>query len=347
MITGLDLVEWQLRVAAGEPLPLTQEQVQFSGHAIEARLYAEDPYANFAPQTGNVLHWRPAAAAAQPGIRIDAGVIEGGTVTPYYDPLLAKVIAHGRDRDDAIRRLMAALEDAPLLGLTNNSRFLRDLIDHADFRSATMHTTLLDEWAAGGAALLQRPEPDGELWCVAAAVAVGRGARPASVAGFDLSLECGAARRTLRVELGAGSVHVDLDTTRHEVDLGSEEAGWLDYRFDGIRRRIALVRENGRLHLSRAAAGFVFAEVSPFPAVDAAHDASRVRSPVAGTVTQVLVMQGDLVVAGQTVVCVEAMKMEMKLVATVASCVAIVRIRTGDQVASGAVLVELEYDKEA
>ena len=347
MVTGLDLVEWQLRIAAGEALPLTQEQVRFSGHAIEARLYAEDPYANFAPQTGNVLHWRPAAAAAQPGIRIDAGVIEGGTVTPYYDPLLAKVIAHGRDRGDAIRRLMAALEDATLLGLTNNARFLRDLIDHPDFRNANMHTALLDEWAANGAALLQRPEPDGELWCLAAAVAVGRGARPASVAGFDLSLECGTVKRTLRVELGAGSVHVDLGAARHEVELGSEDEGGLDYRFDGIRRRIALVRENGRLHLSRAAAGFVFAEVSPFPAVDAAHDASRVRSPVAGTVTRVLVVQGDFVVAGQTVACVEAMKMEMKLVATVASRVATVRIGTGDQVASGAVLVELEYDKEA
>jgi geranyl-CoA carboxylase alpha subunit len=347
MITGLDLVEWQLRVAAGEPLPLTQEQVRFSGHAIEARLYAEDPYSAFAPQTGTVLHWRPAAAAAQPGIRIDAGIAEGGVVTPYYDPLLAKVIAHGRDRDDAVRRLMAALEDAPLLGLANNARFLRDLIDHPRFRSASMHTALLDEWAAGSEALLQRPAPDDELWCLAAAVAVGRGARPASVAGFDLSLECGATKRALRVELGAGSVHVDLGATRHEVDLGTEGAGWLDYRFDGLRRRIALVRDGGRLHFSRAAAGFVFAEVSPFPAVDAAHDASRVRSPVAGTVTQVLVVQGDFVVAGQTVACVEAMKMEMKLVATVASCVAIVRISTGDQVASGAVLVELEYDKEA
>src|SRR5664279_2751707 len=134
MITGLDLVEWQLRVAAGEPLPLTQEQVQFSGHAIEARLYAEDPYAGFAPQTGTVLHWQPQRAAAQAGIRIDAGIAEGGTISPWYDPMVAKVIAHGRDRGDAIRRLMAALEDAPLLGVTNNARFLRDLIDHADFR---------------------------------------------------------------------------------------------------------------------------------------------------------------------------------------------------------------------
>jgi acetyl-CoA carboxylase biotin carboxylase subunit len=131
MVTGLDLVEWQLRVAAGEPLPLRQEEIRFEGHAIEARLYAEDPYAGFAPQTGPVLHFRP-EAAARPGIRIDAGIAEGGLVTPFYDPMVAKLIAHGRDRTDAIRRLRAALEDAPLLGPATNGRFLRDLLDHEE-----------------------------------------------------------------------------------------------------------------------------------------------------------------------------------------------------------------------
>ncbi len=98
MITGLDLVEWQLRVAAGEALPLRQEEIVFSGHAIQARLYAEDPYSGFAPQTGPVLHFQP-DAALRPGLRVDSGIVQGGTVTPFYDPMLAKVIAHGRDRD--------------------------------------------------------------------------------------------------------------------------------------------------------------------------------------------------------------------------------------------------------
>jgi geranyl-CoA carboxylase alpha subunit len=127
MVTGLDLVEWQLRVAAGERLPLRQHEVRWQGHAIEARLYAEDPYAQptpFAPQTGTVQWWRPEAAAAQPGVRIDHGIAEGGCVSPFYDAMVAKFIVHGRDRDDAIRRLRAALQDAPLLGLRNNGRFL-------------------------------------------------------------------------------------------------------------------------------------------------------------------------------------------------------------------------------
>jgi acetyl/propionyl-CoA carboxylase alpha subunit len=158
MVTGLDLVEWQLRVAAGEPLPLRQEEVRLEGHAIEARLYAEDPYAGFAPQTGPVLHFRPEAARG-PGIRIDAGIAEGSEVSPFYDPMVAKVIAHGRDRDDAIRRLRAALERHALLGPATNGRFLRDLLDHESFRNAAMHTTLIDEWLESGEAILQRPRP--------------------------------------------------------------------------------------------------------------------------------------------------------------------------------------------
>ncbi|MCB1975059.1 MAG: carbamoyl-phosphate synthase subunit L, partial [Burkholderiaceae bacterium] len=120
---------------AGEPLPLQQQDIQLSGHAIEVRLYAEDPYNGFAPQTGPVQFWRPELAltgrargqCAFGEVRIDAGIQEGGEITPWYDPMVAKLIAHGRDRSDAIRRLMAALEDSPLLGVQSNARFLRDL----------------------------------------------------------------------------------------------------------------------------------------------------------------------------------------------------------------------------
>ena len=145
MVTGFDLVEWQLRVAAGEPLPAGQADVQLRGHAIEARLYVEDPYAGFAPQTGTVRWWRPQRALAA-GVRIDDGIDEGSEISPWYDPMVAKVIVHGRDRNDAIRRLRAALENAPLLGLRNNGRFLADLVNHPAFRNAAMTTTLIDQW---------------------------------------------------------------------------------------------------------------------------------------------------------------------------------------------------------
>jgi geranyl-CoA carboxylase alpha subunit len=166
MITGYDLVEWQLRVAAGEPLPAQQGDINLNGHAIEARLYVEDPYTGFTPQTGTVLWWQPANAmhpqVPQPGVghsvRVDDGIVQGGVVSPYYDPMVAKIIVHGRDRDDAIRRLRAALANTPLLGLKNNGRFLSDLLDHPAFRKAEMTTaTLIDQWLEHGEPLLQQP----------------------------------------------------------------------------------------------------------------------------------------------------------------------------------------------
>jgi geranyl-CoA carboxylase alpha subunit len=201
LITGLDLVEWQLRVAAGEPLPLAQADIRFTGHAIEARLYAEDPYAGFAPQTGQVLWWKPEVLPGS-GVRIDHGLQEGDSVSPYYDAMVAKVIAYGRDRGDAIRRLRAALAHTPLLGLRNNSRFLADLLAHPDFANAQMTTTRIDEWAEQGAALLQAPQPSDTAWLAAALAllaAQGHSWRSDSVAAFDMALQCGEQLRRLRV----------------------------------------------------------------------------------------------------------------------------------------------------
>ena len=166
-ITGFDLVEWQLQVAAGEPLPARQEDICLSGHAIEARLYVEDPYTGFAPQTGTVAYWQP-ERALQAGVRIDDGIQQGSVISPFYDPMVAKVIVHGRDRSDAIRRLRAALANAPLLGLKNNGRFLSDLVDHPAFREARMTTTLIDQWLEQGETLLQAPVPSMAAWQVAA-----------------------------------------------------------------------------------------------------------------------------------------------------------------------------------
>ncbi|MBK8763020.1 MAG: carbamoyl-phosphate synthase subunit L [Sulfuritalea sp.] len=335
MVTGLDLVEWQFRVAAGEALPLHQEQIRFEGHAIEARLYAEDPYAHFAPQTGTVLHFRPKDGLRQ-GVRIDAGISEGGTVTPYYDPMLAKMIAHGRDRDDAIRRLIAALEDAPLLGVANNGRFLRDLLDHARFRGAAMRTALLDEWSSNDEPILQAPQPTEADWQVAAAVFAGPiGWRPSSVALFDLTLSCGGETRTVRV--GA-------DGTAIPVLLHSAKDGRQRYTHDGITRHATLHRDGDTLHLARDAAVFVFREASPLPAAETRNDPAIARASVAGTVARLEVGAGDTVVAGQTLAVIEAMKMEMRVTAGAAGIIAAVRVLAGTQVEAGAILMELDIE---
>jgi geranyl-CoA carboxylase alpha subunit len=343
-ITGLDLVEWQLRIAAGEPLPLRQEQLVFKGHAIEARLYAEDPYNGFRPQTGRIAYWRP-QHALQSGVRIDHGIAEGGEVTPFYDAMVAKIIVHGRDRDDALRRLGAALEDAPLLGLKNNGRFLRDLVRHPAFATAAMHTTLIDEWAQQGEALLRPPVTSDEAWRVAAAARAGRGGagqRSISVAAYDMRLACGDEVRVLRVRPTAHAIEIHHDGEASTVTLLAHADGELRYRIDGIQRRCICVDDGQTLRLALHGAAFEFHEPSPFAADDAQADATRARAPVAGVVAHLRVAPGDKVIAGQQLLCVEAMKMEMWLHAAANGTVRALHAHTGDQVASGAVLVEID-----
>ena len=350
MVTGFDLVDWQLRVAAGEPLtallPGLQQDVHLRGHAIEARLYAEDPYADFAPQTGTVRWWRPDVATRQPGVRIDHGIAEGSVISPFYDAMVAKVIVHGRDRDDAIRRLRAALGHAPLLGLANNGRFLADLVDHAAFRGATMTTTLIEEWSARGEPLLRRPRPDGNAWRVAAAAFAlhgGPGWRADSVSGFDLPLRCGGEQRALRVQVGReGEARVSDEGEPHDVRILRFAAGELHYELDGVRRRAIALLRAGELHFACDAGSFVFCEPSALPDRDAGVDASRARAPLAGAVAQVLVRPGDRVTPGQRLVCVEAMKMEMWVSAQAAATITVVQVREGDQVESGALLIALD-----
>jgi acetyl/propionyl-CoA carboxylase alpha subunit len=368
-ITGLDLVEWQIRVARGEPLPLTQEQVRFEGHAIEARLYAEDPYDGFRPQTGRIAYWRPqaalqaargqpVAAARVAPLRIDIGIAEGGLVTPYYDPLLAKLVVHGHDRADAIRRLTLALEDAPLLGLANNGRYLRDLLNHPAFTGAAMTTTQLDDWAAAGEPPSLRPQPGDDDWHIAAAARAlrdGAGVRPAGLAAFGITLRCGGAERRLRVRpspadagegghAAGGVVHITDGGRTRELQVLPQHDGWLRVEADGVQRRVLLLDDGRHIHLARDAAVFRFEEASPYPQAAAAGDPRRALAPVAGVVAQVLVRAGERVVAGQALLSVEAMKMEMWLTAGAGGTVRAVHAAPQDPVEAGALLAELDID---
>ncbi|MHB8949173.1 MAG: ATP-binding protein [Rhodoferax sp.] len=349
LVTGFDLVEWQLRVAAGQPLPTSQTDIKLTGHAIEARLYVEDPYAGFAPQTGTVRWWRPQQALFE-GVRIDTGIEDGSEISPYYDPMVAKVIVHGRDRDDAIRRLRAALDNAPLLGLRNNARFLADLVNHPAFRGAAMTTTTIDQWQEAGEALLQRPLPGDQAWCVAAAAfAMQNGAnwRADSVAAFDIPLRCDELTHTLRVHPErTGQVAVTLAGQTHQVRIIHFKNGDLRYEIDGVTRSAIAVQHQQELHIAMGGNAFVFHEVSPFPSKDAALDATRALSPVAGKVTQIQFAVGEGVREGQALVCVEAMKMEMWLTAQAAGTVVALHVKVGEQVESGALLIEIELEEK-
>lgn len=356
MVSGFDLVEWQIRVADGHPLPVKQEDITLTGHAIEARLYAEDPYAGFAPQTGPVQWWRPEQALYE-GVRIDDGIREGGEVTPHYDPMVAKLIVHGRDRADAIRRLMATLDDAPLLGLKHNARFLRDLVDHPRFRAGSMTTTLIDQWQADGEPILQAPVASDEAWLIAGALFGARQQgtatllRADSVSAWDLPLQQETVKRTLRVTAASGGVYrVAMSPQAAPVTVrllsDNAERGEARIELDGVQRRVRAVWLGDTLHLVIDAAVFSFTEVSAWPDAGNALDPSRALAPVAGTVTQVLVQAGDAVTEGQPLVAIEAMKMEMWLNAQAPGTVKAVHATPGTQVQAKALLIDIELTKD-
>ena len=353
MVTGLDLVAWQLIVAAGQPLPLIQSEIVARGHAIEARLCAEDPCANFAPQTGKICWWRPQDAESE-GARIDSGVAQGDVVTPFYDSMLAKVIVHGRDRDEAIRKLRRALVRAPLLGLHTNAQFLSYAVDHPAFRHASMNTGTVDEWSHSGAAVLQRQTPGDLDWALAAslfAVAEGVSWRSNSVAAYGISLLSGHAQRLFRVRpntadsgprTGLGSVIVGWDSNEIGVTVHSWQDGRVRFESGGVIRQALGVLANGVLHLHDESNSFAFSELPAMSQTDEVVDATKIMAHVAGKVTQVLAATGACVVDGSPLVCVEAMKMEMWLSAKGSGTVTAVHVVTGDQVETGTVLVELE-----
>jgi geranyl-CoA carboxylase alpha subunit len=353
MVTGLDLVEWQLRVAAGELLPAKQADIKMTGHAIEARLYVEDPYSAFAPQTGQVLWWQPSAALSgidDGSARIDSGIAQGDHISPFYDPMVAKVIVHGRDRDDAIRRLRACLNNAPLLGLKNNGRFLADLVDHPRFRSASMTTALLDQWQEQGEPLFEKPAPSDMAWSLAAALfalQAGSGWRSNSVAAFDVSLMCEGLTRGLRAQFNpSGSVTVRGHAQSITLNFAQlpPAAGPFRYDVDGVSRSAILVCAGSSLHLSIDGCTFVFNETSAFPDTNQKLDGRRACAPVAGKITQVQVAIGETVAQNQMLVCVEAMKMEMWVAAQASGKVRAIHATVGDQIESGALLIELELD---
>jgi geranyl-CoA carboxylase alpha subunit len=359
-VTGLDLVEWQLRIASGEPLPLKQEQIMLSGHAIEVRLYAEDPYDGFTPQAGAVHHWRPQNALAGRGrgqcaygeVRIDSGIQEGGQIGPWYDPMVAKLIAHGRDRNDAIRRLMAALDDAPLLGVRHNAGFLRDMLDHPAFREASLHTGLIDQWLLEGEPLLQRPQPDAMRWALAAAALAAQGAgayRSASVAAWGLTLTepHSKACRALRVKPHGGQVAVAFSQEEvFEFDSVQLHEHTLSYRLGGVLHHCTCLVRGGAVTLALGATVYEFNEVSAYPNTGQALDPRQLRSPVAGTVSVIAVAVGDSVSAGQPLLCVEAMKMEMWLNARADGTVRAIHAQLQGSVAAGSVLAEIDIAQE-
>jgi acetyl-CoA carboxylase biotin carboxylase subunit len=350
LVTGLDLVALQIRIAGGEPLPLAQRDVQLRGHAIEARLYAEDPYAGFQPQSGTITHFFSAHALQQPDVRIDAGVQAGSVVTPYYDAMLAKVMAHGTTRAEATRKLIRALEDAPLFGLTTNTRFLLDLLRTPELAEAALHTSTLDLWTEQHAPLCERPAVPEAAWALACALLLeGRGAafRSAGVASYTLTLACGSERRTLRVTQLADGLDVAHGANVCQLREPGRSGDHLFATLDGVRKRFVALVHQGRALIAIEGQSLTFQEPALLEPKNKASDPSQVLAPLAGRIARILVQPGAAVSQDEAVCIVEAMKMETRVLAAGSGKVRELYVKAGDQVSAGQLLVGIDLQKES
>ena len=336
MITGLDLVELQFRVAAGERLPVAQKDVRIDGHAAEARLYAEDPERNFLPSTGKLVALEFPKGE---GLRVDTGVEAGSVVSPYYDPMIAKVIAHGRDRGEALSRLATALGETVVVGPRSNAAFLSRLASHPEFQAGKFDTGFIDRYLAD----LTRVEPQAEASVVGAAVEAllaSRVSKPTAMGwrdpwsgadGFSLGpqrqldldvLVEGRPRKASATWRDGPHVSVDGVPAGHDVRVLPIPGGVVAIG-QGVQRHIAL---------------------KSYDTVDVDHLDSdgTVKAPMHGKVLAIFVAAGANVSKGERVAVVEAMKMEHALLAPVDGLVIEISTQAGAQVAEGAKILTIE-----
>ncbi len=343
-VTGLDLVEWQLRVAMGEPLPLAQEAVRLDGWAVEARLYAEDPAAGFLPATGLLRRLRLPG-----GVRVDAGVREGDAVTPHYDPMIAKLIAHAPTRAEALARLAAALDRTEVAGCVTNAGFLARLLRDADVAAGRVDTGLIGR---AGDRLAADPAPGALDWALAALGALGLDGEGAVWAARDGWRAWGAALAVADFEGGTVRLTREGEAWAADTPAGPVALAAAPDGAGGLRLRVgdgaqgARVAAHGRaVSVFRAGAGGRFMLADPLAAAEeGAAGGDRVTAPMPGLVKAVHVAPGDAVAAGDRLVTLEAMKMEHALRAPRDGVVAEVAVGAGDQVAEGAVLAALVLD---
>ena len=366
-ITGQDLVEWQLMVAAGGKMPLTQDELRIDGHAVEVRLYAEDPARNFLPSTGTLVHLKLPEEGAH--VRVDTGVRQGDTVTPFYDPMIAKVIVHDRDRTSAMRRMAALMGETEVVGVTTNSVLLKALCSHPAFVGGEVDTGFIERHRA---TLFAKPAPAGDRafavatlarlleWQDAATPAAGDPWSPWNQQnGFRL-LEEGheevrwkdgerevvvIARRLrsggLRLELpeGAREARVERrDDGTLSIGLGEDTFGATVVRRTALDGGIdyALFMDGGSVRLRLVDP----LDVTQYEATASAD--AMVRAPLPGKIIDLRVKAGDTVSKGQALLVLEAMKMEHTLAAPADGTVKSLRYAVGEQVPEGAELVEFE-----
>ncbi|WP_019198271.1 acetyl/propionyl/methylcrotonyl-CoA carboxylase subunit alpha [Afipia birgiae] len=350
-ITGLDLVELQLRVAGGEPLPLTQAEVKSSGHAIEVRLCAEDAAHGFMPQSGRMLRWR-----APSELRVEDALESGGEISPFYDSMIAKIISHGATRDEARRRLTAGLKQMTALGVTTNQSFLARCLDHPAFAAGQATTAFIDEHSTD---LLGVKTGDGLHAAVAALLvhvsAIGpvhAQQRLGLAHGYPIpmrfDLDGHVIEPTVRRERG-DVFRVGLAESEHTLTLGSRDGNVLHFRSDGVLASATFVREGTDLYFNFAGTTSHVRDLSHVAVMKAGAAGSdgKLRASMNGRVVSVLAKVGDILAAGAPIIVLEAMKMQHVHAAPVSGKLAVLNAEEGDQITTGFVIAEIEAAQDA
>jgi geranyl-CoA carboxylase alpha subunit len=337
-ITGIDLVEWQLRVAMGERFTRPQSAIHFHGHAIEARLCAEDAAQDFLPQAGRLVLWRPAE-----GVRTDHALESGTEISPFYDSMIAKVIARGATRDQVRERLARALDDTIALGLTTNKAFLAAVLRDQEF--ATRGATA--DFISRRSPRIEMAQPDSATLAIAAAL-LAHNADYGEWNSWSNNPE-----RTMRVRFGetdialrqtAGMFHATLGSAEIALRIVAIDPPHARVSIDGIEETATFLVDGDTIHLARAGQSFTLANATHAPPArrGAAASDGRLTAPMNGRVAAVNVRVGDVAVPGRALIVLEAMKMEHALSVPHAARVTAVHVMQGAQVAPGQLLAELE-----
>ncbi|MFT0849848.1 acetyl-CoA carboxylase biotin carboxylase subunit [Achromobacter sp. F4_2707] len=371
-ITGLDLVEWQLQIAAGNPLPRKQDEIDFQGHAIEARLTAEDTAAGFLPQTGTIDYWRApdnhqetnaGGSFSSLGVRVDHALCSGQHISPYYDSLLAKVVAHGTTREEARRKLILALERCVALGISTNQHFLTECLKHPEFvEGRNVHTGFLQDYMNTVSQESLKPSK-----------------RTIALAAFSLlrqTATCDAERvPSSRIQQGVSVIELSYDSQHWSVRVWPQDGSWnvtvqempeptentspshfqlRDFRrqskadmaftveCNGMMETIFTAHHDRNIHVFHDGQSWSFEIASSHKSGQAPQGGGLISAPLTGRVVDVAVKEGDVVSYNQPLVVLESMKMEHTLHAELSGRVLAVHVAPGTQAAKGALLLQIE-----
>ncbi len=335
MITGQDLVAWQILVAAGQPLPLSQQDIELNGHAVEVRLYAEDPRQGFLPQTGTVQAWH---YPDREGIRVDHGIAEGQVVSPFYDPMIAKVIAWGKNREDACRKLASAVQDSTLLGLNNNKLFLQNVLRHPVFVDGEATTAFIEQHFQSDPSMDLEQPSERTLAIAALLLFTGKnrdeqGWHNPAAANYHFRLDFADHNYDVRLSQQERAYTVSCEESEFTLELIDLTSNKAYLSADGVRFKVDYCLQDKRLFLDDGSGHFSLEDVTHAPAASAVGEGSGdIKASMDGAIVDILVAVGDLVEAGQTLVVLEAMKMEHPLKTGISGTVAAINAAVGDQV---------------